>query len=290
MLRKLFQLKPVGESEQMFFYAVRTGRQTGIFKSWSECEEQVKGFKGARFKKFKTRDEALSFVAQYEKARKSKVPQHVTSLGCNAAASNSSSGIPVVYTDGGCFKNGSKINARAGIGVFWGAGDNRNVSERLAGHQTNQRAELNAVIKALETAVKRGATTWIKKWKKNGWKTVDREPVKNMEDIRKLDDLCSKINVKWAHVRGHQGIFGNEEADRLSKMGADSEPSTEPIVSNYFPTTPPQTITDFTTKSNPSSRSIVPNPQIVPIKPNMFIDLTPVKPNCPKASNVIMID
>eukprot|EP00794_Sanderia_malayensis_P009449 gene9449-10438_t len=243
-----------GEFGPMFFYAVRIGRQTGIFKSWRKCREQVKGYKGAKCKKFKTIDEALNFISHNKKDKKSKIP----TLCCNAAVREASSTIPVVYADGACLNNGIGTKARAGIGVFWGVGDHRNVSERLTGPQTSERAELNAVIKALETAVKSGmsevelrtdsmdtincATDSMNRWKKNGWKTICNQPVKNIMDLQKLDCLCNKINVKWVHVRGHQGIFGNEEADRLSKLGAALELSAKTVVPNVTPAVPMQPI------------------------------------------------
>ncbi|XP_028406199.1 ribonuclease H1-like, partial [Dendronephthya gigantea] len=141
----------------------------------------------------------------------------------------------VVYSDGCCFENGKAL-ARAGIGVYWGENDPRNVSERLQGLQTNQRAELNAAIKAIQTAKAsninklevrtdskytiNAVTKWMDKWKQNGFKTANGTDVKNRDDIIKLHNLCQRINIKWTHVRGHRGHEGNEHADKLAKQGA----------------------------------------------------------------------
>eukprot|EP00795_Rhopilema_esculentum_P007723 gene7723-13553_t len=219
------------------FYAVKSGRQCGIYKTWDECKQQVNGFKGARFKKFKTRNEALDFMRGKSTGiiPKRKASGLVAKVNGLITTSTPHSSIPVVYTDGGCFNNG-KGNASAGIGVYWGRDDKRNLSERLEGLQTNQRAELNAAIRALEQAVKNNmneleirtdsmytincVSKWIQAWKKNGWKSAAGSNVKNQEDIKRLDDLCQKVRVNWVHVRGHQGEPGNEEADRLSKEGA----------------------------------------------------------------------
>ncbi|XP_066533189.1 ribonuclease H1 isoform X2 [Hoplias malabaricus] len=141
----------------------------------------------------------------------------------------------VVYTDGCCSFNG-RNGARAGIGVYWGPDHPLNVAERLSGRQTNQRAELQAACKALEQArdmnVKKlvlytdskftinGITSWVKKWKINGWKLRAGGEVINKEDFQKLDELNGELEVVWMHIAGHAGYKGNEEADRLSREGA----------------------------------------------------------------------
>ncbi|XP_013783903.1 ribonuclease H1-like [Limulus polyphemus] len=141
-----------------------------------------------------------------------------------------------VYTDGACSSNGRR-GARAGIGVFWGADHPLNVSERLPGRQTNNRAEIHAAVRALDQAQSlglknlvlytdsafliKGITMWIKKWKRNGWKLTTGESVKNQEDFEALDEVLKGLNVKWIHVRGHRGIHGNEAADRLAVAGMD---------------------------------------------------------------------
>ncbi|XP_046877854.1 ribonuclease H1 isoform X3 [Hypomesus transpacificus] len=141
----------------------------------------------------------------------------------------------VVYTDGCCSGNG-KIGARAGIGVYWGRDHPLNVAEPLDGRQTNQRAELQAACKALEQAkemnIKKlvlytdskftinGVTSWVKNWKLNGWRLNSGGHVINKEDFQQLDKLNGEVEVVWLHVPGHAGYQGNEEADRLSRVGA----------------------------------------------------------------------
>uniref|UniRef100_A0A914WW76 Ribonuclease H1 n=1 Tax=Plectus sambesii TaxID=2011161 RepID=A0A914WW76_9BILA len=141
----------------------------------------------------------------------------------------------VVYTDGACAGNGQK-GAVGGIGVYWGIDSPHNVAEPLVGVQTNNRAEYTAVSTALRQAISQGhkkvilrtdsnllinsMTKWIAGWKKKGWKTATGGAVKNRPELEEIDGLMQKIKVKFEHVRGHQGIFGNEEADRLAREGA----------------------------------------------------------------------
>ncbi|XP_059151679.1 ribonuclease H1-like isoform X2 [Physella acuta] len=141
-----------------------------------------------------------------------------------------------VYTDGGCFDNG-RCGARAGIGVFWAPDDPDNVSERLPGRPTNNRAEIHAAVRAVQLAKKKGIknlilhtdsqflingiTKWIKGWKRNQWTKTTGSPVVNKEDFEELDKQLKNINVKWVYVRGHCGNQANESADRLAKEGAE---------------------------------------------------------------------
>jgi ribonuclease HI len=101
---------------------------------------------------------------------------------------------------------------------------------------TNNRMELTAVIRALESLtrlcdvevhtdsqyVKNGIEAWIHGWKKNGWKTADRKPVKNAELWRELDALAARHDVRWHWVKGHNGHPGNERADALANRGAEA--------------------------------------------------------------------
>ncbi len=138
------------------------------------------------------------------------------------------------YTDGACSGNPGP----GGWGVLLQAKDgDRVVKEReLSGGEaltTNNRMELLAAIAALESLtrpttltivtdsayVKNGVTGWIHGWKRNGWKTSNRKPVKNVELWQRLDAARADHQVTWEWVKGHAGHPENERADELARAG-----------------------------------------------------------------------
>ena len=119
---------------KMNYYAVAVGKEPGIYFSWNDCEQQVKGFKGAKFKKFNNEEDAQHFIASYSyynEINKENIVQQDY----------------YVYTDGACSKNGTK-DAIAGIGIYFGKDDTRNVSKKIDLKPTNNVAELSAIIHA----------------------------------------------------------------------------------------------------------------------------------------------
>ena len=138
----------------------------------------------------------------------------------------------VIYTDGAC--KGNPGPGGWGAWMRWGAHER----ELFGGERatTNNRMELTAVIEALAALkrpcdvtihtdseyVRKGITEWIHNWKKRGWTTADRKPVKNVELWQKLDALAQSHRVHWRWVRGHAGDPGNERADALANRGAAS--------------------------------------------------------------------
>ncbi|MAR15262.1 MAG: ribonuclease HI [Candidatus Marinimicrobia bacterium] len=136
-----------------------------------------------------------------------------------------------IYTDGACRGN-------PGVGG-WGAilkYDNK-IKEinGFSKETTNNIMELSAVIKALKELnrscdiiittdsnyVKDGITKWIHNWKKNGWKTANKKPVKNKELWLELDDLVMQHKINWKWIKGHSGHPENERADQLANQAID---------------------------------------------------------------------
>jgi ribonuclease HI len=139
----------------------------------------------------------------------------------------------VIFTDGACSGN-------PGPGG-WGAILSFNgIEKELKGGEpltTNNRMELMAAINALEALkrpcavelhtdsqyVKNGITGWIHGWKRNGWRTADRKPVKNEDLWRRLDEAIQRHRIDWRWVKGHAGHEMNERADALARAGLKGE-------------------------------------------------------------------
>jgi ribonuclease HI len=135
----------------------------------------------------------------------------------------------VIYTDGAC-KGNPGPGGWGALLIFEGREKELYGGER---HTTNNRMELTAVIRALEALkrgcdvdlyldsqyVKQGIEQWIHGWKKNGWRTSDRKPVKNADLWRDLDALVALHRIRWHWVRGHADTPGNHRADELANRG-----------------------------------------------------------------------
>jgi ribonuclease HI len=132
-----------------------------------------------------------------------------------------------VFTDGACSGNPGP----GGWGAILRSGAHEKEISGGEAMTTNNRMELTAVIQALESLKKPsqvlvhadsryvmdGITQWLPRWKKNGWKTADKKPVKNDDLWRTLDTACARHDVSWRWVRGHSGHAENERADALAR-------------------------------------------------------------------------
>jgi len=138
----------------------------------------------------------------------------------------------IIHTDGACSGNPGP----GGWGAILTYGEHEKELKGGEPHTTNNRMELTAAISALE-ALKRpstvelhtdskyvhdGISKWIHGWKRNGWKTADKKPVKNVDLWQRLDELASAHRLRWHWVKGHAGHAGNERADALANLGVDS--------------------------------------------------------------------
>jgi ribonuclease HI len=135
----------------------------------------------------------------------------------------------VIHTDGACSGNPGP----GGWGVILESGPHRKELKGGEPLTTNNRMELTAAIEALEALkapsevdlytdsnyLRGGITSWIKSWKKNGWRTADRKPVKNAELWERLEKASLPHAVRWHWVKGHVGHDANERADELAREG-----------------------------------------------------------------------
>lgn len=137
-----------------------------------------------------------------------------------------------IYTDGACRGN----PGRGGWGALMRYKD---TDKELHGGEmqtTNNRMEMTAAIEALSQLkrpcevvlttdsqyVRKGITEWMKNWKKRNWKTASKQPVKNADLWKKLDELNQKHTISWHWVKGHSGHPENERADELANQGIDA--------------------------------------------------------------------
>lgn len=253
------------EAKPIRYYGVAVGRKPGVYTDWNVAQKQIDGWKGPKYRKFDTFEDAAAFVRSVraslhsppladlaeddeeesppvaKKIKRDNPPAAQTKAKREVAppAPPKKRSLTVVYTDGSARGNG-QVGARAGYGVWFGPHDPRNISERLQGDlQTNQRAELTAVLKALETIpvaddveIKTDSNysikcvvEWYFGWKAKGWLAPGSTKVKNIDlvqAIRKVVDARDNVGTqtKFTWVKGHANEPGNVAADDLAVRGA----------------------------------------------------------------------
>jgi ribonuclease HI len=138
----------------------------------------------------------------------------------------------VIYTDGACRGNPGP----GGWGVVMSSRGQDKTLQGYAPDTTNNRMELIAVIEGLRALkqpcqielitdskyVLQGINEWVHNWKRNGWKTAARKPVKNVDLWQQLDTEIDRHEIDWHWVKGHSGVAGNEHADQLANQAIDA--------------------------------------------------------------------
>jgi ribonuclease HI len=213
------------------YYAVANGKQKGIFTNWNDCNQSVKGFKHAIYKKFNSKEEAELFIENHSMM----TPTHLLEKTEETPDF-------YVYTDGACSNNGRK-NASAGIGIYFSPEDTRNLSKKIEGKQTNNIAELTAIIETyfiIESDIRNGqkiaivsdseyaikcVSSYGQKCENKDW-NVD---IPNKEIVKQAYQLYKNTpNVQFIHIRAHTNqtdihSIGNENADRLANIAIGLE-------------------------------------------------------------------
>jgi len=219
------------------YYAVARGRKSGIYDEWSGeggAEEQVKGFRGALYKGFHTRDDAKRWLQQQgckqQQLRQPEVERAMADTGRGGKSSSASRRADSVriYTDGGAIVNPGP----GGYGVVILDGKRRKELSGGRRRTTNNRMELMACIVGLKATKKRSVVIysdsryvingikkgWARRWRANGWMRNKTQSAENADLWAELLDQCDSHDVEWVWVRGHAGNRENERCDQLARM------------------------------------------------------------------------
>lgn len=222
-------------------YSINKGFKPGLYDNWKDCEKNVKGYPGAKFKKFKDKKDAEYFLINGQDPPKHKENTNEIKNNKNTEKYQIPKGINV-------FTDGSRIlkenNFYGGYGIYFGDNDKRNKSEPYTdGEITNNRAELFAILESLNILEKeieekkiiniftdseyslKSVTEWYKKWEKENWKDKDGNIRKNIDYIIPISSILEKNkNININHIYSHTGkkdfiSIGNEKADNLAVNG-----------------------------------------------------------------------
>lgn len=204
------------------FYAVLTGRKTGIFNTWDEAKNSVEGYKNAKYKSFSNLKDAESWI---NNGGSTVQAEPDSSDNCEKI---------VIYSDGGSINNPGP-GGYGSVIIRNGKEEELTQGYRLT---TNNRMELMGVIAALEYIGKTDISVeifcdsqyvingiskgWAKSWKRKGWKKSDGQPALNPDLWQRLLELTDRINYNFIWVKGHSGNRYNERCDELAVNSARS--------------------------------------------------------------------
>lgn len=207
----------------MGFYAVKKGRNTGIYRTWSECEAQVKGYSGAQYKKFKTFEAASRYMENEEveiklkdKLKKEEENNYLEDIELK-------DGEVIAYVDGSfdlssfTYSYGVVYMTNQGKRTYSGREADKDLAE-----MRNVSGELRGAMEAMKIAKQEGMEylylhydyTGIEEWAEGRWKT-NKDGTKRYKEF--YDEIKKDLKVIFIKVAAHAGIKYNEEADKLAK-------------------------------------------------------------------------
>ncbi len=226
------------------YYAVAEGRNIGIFQNWNKVKSSVHGFSGAKYKSFKTLNEAQKYllITPPDTVNNPLYDNNVNTVNNdninNNNINNNNNDKLVVYTDGSC------KDKYGGYGYLV---IQNNFVSPICGKVpyypcTNQISELYAIYMAIQSLIqsykddliKTGViiftdskycigclTTWYYNWQNNGWINSKKESVKNQELIKNILNMSVGLKIKYEHVKAHNGHVYNEWVDKLANSGRE---------------------------------------------------------------------
>lgn len=227
-----------------YYYAVKEGKMPGVYETWAECEKQVRGYSGAKFKKFSTYEEAFKFTNPSEVVatnnkdldkkkdateKRTSKDQNKSKKKVNKREEKSIKQIDlkeneaIAYVDGSfdianfTYSYGVVFITKEGKETFSGREDDMELAQ-----MRNVSGEIKGAMVAMEIALKEEKDTLylhfdytgIRDWAKGNWKT-NKEGTKNYKSF--YDSIKDKLDVKFIKVKAHSGVEYNEEADKLAK-------------------------------------------------------------------------
>lgn len=229
------------------FYVVWAGRRTGVFRTWTECQAQVNGYEGARYKSFKTQSDAVKAfkdgpAASVSTPSKASAAPTKPRVNRGAYADHEvalADGRWVIYSDGGCDPNPGP----GGYGVVL-MGTDGSRSEVSGGFRetTNNRMELMGWIEGLKLTPQQAkvavfsdskyvgdmyAKGYAHGWRDRGWKTASKKPAANADLWAQLLKLVDERDVVFTHVYGHTGVEENERCDVLTHEARRRDPQVD---------------------------------------------------------------
>lgn len=206
-------------------YAVKSGRETGLFYSWADCEKQVKGYSGAVYKSFTSEIAAKAYLNGEELPEKEATEETFVITYPEGFDHNR---VIEVYTDGACSGNPGP----GGWGVVLIYGEHYKELSGGVPHTTNNQMELMAAIQGLKALSKPSSVLltsdskylidamtqgWLLNWKfKTNWKTSKKEDVKNIDLWEAIYDLSQTHKIAWQWVKGHASNNYNNRCDELA--------------------------------------------------------------------------